>query len=82
MGARVAVLLGELDMNKEAQGTALREVPLEHIMAQKAAQKQEKVSVIFFILTQLTYLNLFCDFNLYRNSNDSVRFVVFNWCVV
>jgi small nuclear ribonucleoprotein (snRNP)-like protein len=37
------VLLGELDMNKEAQGTALREVPLEQIMAQKAAQKQEKV---------------------------------------
>merc|ERR1719183_2475917 len=36
------VLLGELDMNKEAQGTALREVPLEQIMAQKAAQKQEK----------------------------------------
>ena len=53
------MLLGELDMNKEAQGTALREVPLEHIMAQKAAQKQEKVSVIFSILTQLTYLNLF-----------------------
>ena len=36
------VLLGELDMNKEAQGAALREVPLEQIMAQKAAQKQEK----------------------------------------
>ena len=39
------VLLGELDMEKEAQGTALREVPLEQIMAQKAAQKQEKVRV-------------------------------------
>ena len=36
------VLLGELDMNKEAQGAALREVPLAQIMAQKAAQKQEK----------------------------------------
>lgn len=36
------VLLGELDMEKEAQGTAMREVPLEQIMAQKAAQKQEK----------------------------------------
>ena len=46
-------------MNKEAQGTALREVPLEHIMAQKAAQKQEKVSMFFIIPTQLSYLNLF-----------------------
>merc|ERR1719329_1095822 len=36
------VLLGELDMQKEAQGTALREVPLEQIMKQKEAQKQEK----------------------------------------
>jgi U6 snRNA-associated Sm-like protein LSm1 len=36
------VLLGELDMEKEAQGTAMREVPLEQIMAQKAALKQEK----------------------------------------
>ena len=39
------VLLGELDMQKEAQGTALREVPLEQIMKQKEAQKQEKVRV-------------------------------------
>ena len=39
------VLLGELDMEKEARGTALREVPLEQILAQKAAQKQEKVLV-------------------------------------
>lgn len=39
------VLLGELDMEKEARGTALREVPLDQILAQKAAQKQEKVIV-------------------------------------
>jgi hypothetical protein len=39
------VLLGELDMEKEARGTALREVPLDQILAQKAAQKQEKVLV-------------------------------------
>ena len=39
------VLLGELDMEKEARGTALREVPLDQILAQKAAQKQEKVFV-------------------------------------
>lgn len=44
------VLLGELDMNKEAQGTALREVPLEQIKAQKEAQKQEKVQALPVLL--------------------------------
>ncbi len=38
------VLLGEVDMQKEAVQTAMQEVPLEVLLKEKAARRQIKVS--------------------------------------
>jgi U6 snRNA-associated Sm-like protein LSm1 len=42
------VLLGEIDVDKEASQAAMREVPLETLLKEKAAKRQEKVIQICF----------------------------------
>ena len=41
------VLLGELDVHKEATQTAMRQVPLEMLLKEKAAKRQEKVMTAY-----------------------------------
>ncbi len=39
------VLLGELDLDKELNNTAMTEVPLEELLREKEARRKERVSV-------------------------------------